>query len=79
MLFLVTMQRSILGPLLALIYINDLSDGLTSNPNLLADHTSLFSVVQNKNSAVNNLNSEFLFSLMKIRDLGFSMKTKIKF
>ena len=35
-------QASILGPLLFLIYINDLADGLSSNTKLLADDTSLF-------------------------------------
>ena len=34
-------KGSILGPLFFLIYINDLSDGLTSNPKLFADETSL--------------------------------------
>ena len=38
-------QGSILGPLFFLIYVNDLSDGLTSNPKLFAYDTSLFSVV----------------------------------
>ena len=38
-------QGSILGPLFFLIYINDLSDGLTSNPKLFAGDTSLFSVI----------------------------------
>ena len=42
-------QRSIPGQLFFLIYINDLSDGLTPNPKLSADDTSPFSVVQSIN------------------------------
>ena len=38
-------QGSILGLLLFLKYINDLSDGVSSNTKLLADDTSLFSVI----------------------------------
>ena len=38
-------QDSILGPLLLLIYINDLTEGLSSNAKLFADDTSLFSVL----------------------------------
>ena len=63
-------QGSILGPLFFLIYINDLSDGLTSNPKLFADNDSLFSVVQNINSATNDLNTD----LIKISDWAFQWK-----
>ena len=38
---------SILGSLLFLIYINDLSENLPSNPKLFAENTSRFSVVKN--------------------------------
>ena len=41
-------QGSVLGPLLFLIYINDLSDGLTSICKIFADDTSLFSKAINK-------------------------------
>ena len=43
-------QGSTLGSLFFLIYINDLSHDLNSNPKLIADDTSLFSIVQNINS-----------------------------
>ena len=65
-------QGSTLGPLFFLIYINDSSDGLTSNPKLFANDTSLFSVVQNINSTANDLNSD----LMKISDLAFQWKMR---
>ena len=63
---------SILGPLFFPIYINDLSDGLTSNPKLFADDTSLFSVIHNINSTANDLNSD----LMKISNWAFQWKMR---
>ena len=51
-------QGSILGPLFFLIFLNDLSDNLVSNPKLFADDTSLFSVVQDTTLSANNLNDD---------------------
>jgi len=63
-------QGSILGPLLFLIYINDLSDGLKCNPKLFADDTSLFSTVYNIDEATNDLNND----LIKITKWAFQWK-----
>ena len=65
-------QGSILGPLFFLVYINDLSDGLTSNPKLFADDTSLFFFIHNINSTANDLNSD----LMKISNWAFQWKMR---
>ena len=51
-------QGSILGPLLFLTDINDLSDGLQCNPKLFADDTSLFATVHNIKKATNDLNND---------------------
>ena len=44
-------QGSTLGPLLFLIYINELSNGVSSNCKHFADDTSLFSVVNDIQSS----------------------------
>ena len=64
------LQGSILGPLLFLIYINDLSDGLPSNCKLFADDTSLFSVVYDVTISSSELNSD----LAKISEWVFKWK-----
>ena len=63
-------QGSILGPLLFLIYINELSDGLSSNAKPLADDTSLFSVVHDINASTVELKSD----LNKINYWDFQWK-----
>ena len=57
-------QGSILGPLIFLIYINDLQDGLSYNAKLFPDDTSLFSVAHDINTSAIELNSD----LKKIND-----------
>ena len=63
-------QGSILGPLIFLIYINDLSENLVSNPKLFADDTSLFSVIFDKDLSAKNLNDD----LNRINNWTFQWK-----
>ena len=51
-------QGSVLGPLLFLIYIIDLRDGITSICKIFADDTSLISKVRDINKSVNELNCD---------------------
>ena len=53
-------QGSILGPLMFLIYINDLPEGLLSNAKLFADDTCLFSTVYNPTTSGRNLNTDLI-------------------
>ena len=50
-------QISILGPFLFLIYINDSSEGLSSNAKLFADDMSLFSLIHDRITSALELNS----------------------
>ena len=63
-------QGLILGPLLFLVYINDFSNGLKSNPKLFANDTSLVSVIHDVNSSQIDLNE----NLDKINNWAYQWK-----
>ena len=54
-------QGSVLGPLLFLIFINDLEAGIVSQIKFFADDTSLYSVVKNPEISARELNHDLLF------------------
>ena len=64
-------QGSVLGPLLFLIYINDLPDNLVSVTKLFADDTSIFCTVGDVNKSSTDLNLD----LQKINKWAFEWKT----
>ena len=66
-------QGSVLGPLLFLVYINDLSEGLSSNIKLYADDSSLFSRVRNN---VNATHERLTQDLNKITEWAHQWKMK---
>ena len=51
-------EGSVLGLLLLLMYINDLSDGLITNARLFGDEVLLLCVVNNINFSATNLDNE---------------------
>ena len=68
-------QRSTLGPVPFLIYINDLSDGLSSKAKLLANDTYLFSVVHDIDTSAIESNSDLK---KKIKKLGLLMENEFQ-
>ena len=63
-------QDSFLGPLLLLIYIDDLTENLKSNPKLFTDETSLLTLINHPNATAKQLCED----LDKIRKWVFQWK-----
>ena len=71
------LHRSILGPLLFLININNLSDGLQSNLKLFPDDTLLFATVHNINKARSELSNELTKSTKWVHQCKMSFNPDI--
>ena len=52
------LQRSVLGPLMFLVYTNDYTDGINSLFKIFADDTSLFSKVYGVHKSASKLNDD---------------------
>ena len=63
-------QGSVLGPLIFLVYINDLPEGLTTSAKIFADDNSLFSVVHDSGASSASLND----NLVKISRWAYQWK-----
>ena len=66
-------QGSILGPLLFLIYVSDLTNGLKSEYKIFADDTSLISVVHDVSTSAGGINND----LKLLKRLGFSVENEL--
>ena len=65
-------QGSVLGPLVFLVYINDLCDNLNCEVKHFADDTSLFSVIENE-----IVDAEKLKEILKKKDMGLAVENAI--
>ena len=59
-------QRSILGPSLFLIYINNLLDNLTRKAKLFADDTSLFSIIHEVYTSTKEWNDDLKMLMIRL-------------
>ena len=79
-------QGSILGPLLFLVFINDVTENIKSDINLFADDTSLLEIVRNRQESVTTLNNDLItihnwacqwlmiYNIEKTLSITFSLK-----
>ena len=72
-------QGSMLGPLLFLIYINDLSEELSSNAELFADDAFLFSVIHDLNDSTLELKNYFTRNKQNLVVIGLDIMKNVYF